>query len=278
MVRSASLAAFLAVVCLLIVVCPLLAGCQRQAEQPPVLVLAAASTKEAVEEAAAAYQKTHGEKVTVSVGASNTLARQIIEGAPADLFLSASPQWSRELQRQGLARQTRSLWGNRLVIAVPRDNPAQVRRPSDLLSEKVSRLALAGEQVPAGEYGQQALQKLGLLDKLAASGKIVRGHDVRATLSYIERGEAEAGIVYASDVLAAQSVRPRGAAAAGGAPPAKVEIACTFDESLHARIVYDAVLLKGGDQGPGGERFFRFLATAPARRIFERHGFIPLNR
>ena len=111
---------------------------------------------------------------------------------------------------------------NQLVIVVPSGNPGDVREPKDLLSDKVKKIALAGEKVPAGMYAEQALTKLDLLPQLTAAQKIVRGQDVRNTLSFVERGEAEAGIVYSTDVRIASGVTT----------------AHEFDASLHDEIVY----------------------------------------
>jgi molybdate transport system substrate-binding protein len=164
--------------------------------------------------------EAQGIEVVVSSGASNTLATQIIEGAPADLFLSASTEWADSLRSKGLAIEARNLLGNSLVIAVPGGNPAGVKSPGDLAGEAVKKLALAGENVPAGKYAEQALRSAGLGEQLKT--KIVRGQDVRMTLGFVERGEVEAGIVYATDVKLSRAV----------------ETAYRFDPGMHDPIVY----------------------------------------
>src|SRR4029077_11175574 len=135
-----------------------------------------------------------GTEVKVNPGPSSGLANQVIADAPVDLFLSASQQWADEVNKHDKAAAMTRLLTNKLVIAVPAANPGGVKEPKDLLSAAVKKIALAGEKVPAGIYADQALTKLKLLQPLESAGKIVRGQDVRSALSYVERGEAEAGI------------------------------------------------------------------------------------
>jgi len=237
-------------------------GCPgTQAPSRAVTVFVAASTRDAIEEIAAAFRKDEGLEVKVSPGPSNALATQIAEGAPADLFLSASGEWTESLKAKGLTLETRNLLGNRLVIAVPSGNPAGVKSPQDLRSPAVKKVALAGEKVPAGKYAEQALRSLGLYEPLSAENKIVRGQDVRVTLAYVERGEAEAGFVYSTDVAVSR----------------EVETAFRFDPRAHDPIVYPLVLLKAGESNEGARKLYAFLQTAGARAIFERYGFMVLE-
>ena len=124
---------------------------------------------------------------------------QISEGAPAQLFLSANEKWADFVKEKGLAQDTKVLLGNSLVIVVPQGNPAGVKQPKDLTNAQVKRIAVAGPTVPAGIYARQALKKLNIWDGLEENKKIISGENVRVTLTYVERGEAEAGIVYATD-------------------------------------------------------------------------------
>lgn len=235
----------------------LLIGCQAKPDGPqPLLLLAASSTGDAVTELAALYTQQHGVDVKVTPGGSNALANQIMAGTPGDLFLSAHEKWAQVVVDKGLSEATRPLLTNQLVIVVPKGNPAAITSPADLLSEKLERLALAGEKVPAGIYAEQALKHAGVLEALTASGRIVRGQDVRLTLGYVEAGEVQAGIVYASDVRASD----------------KVEIACTFPAEAHERVVYPLVLLKS-QQPAVAKAFYDWLASDEALAIFEKHGF-----
>ena len=235
------------------------AGGQTSSE--PVIVSAAASTKEVVETLAQQFQEQTRTDVKINTGPSNGLAAQVLAGAPADLFLSASQQWADEIQKGGQADAMVRLLTNRLVLVVPKGNPAHVHEPKDLLSAKVQKIALAGEKVPAGIYAAQALGKLGLLKQLQGDGKIVRGQDVRNALSYVDRGEAEAGIVYSTDVAAAPGS----------------EIVYEFDPSLHDEIVYVLVLLKHGGSLPSVRKFYDFLQLPECDAVYMKFGFQRLH-
>lgn len=228
-----------------------------------VLVLAAASTVDAVEEAAGLFAAREGVDVVVSAGPSSGLAGQILEGAPADVFVSASAEWAGVLRERGRAAEVADLLGNRLVIVVPAGNPAEVASPADLLGERVRWVALAGERVPAGVYGREALEHAGVYGALVEGGRIVRGGDVRMALAYVESGEAQAGVVYATDA--------REASGAG------VEVVFEVPSDCHERIVYPVVLVGRGERGTevsGPARaFFAFLQGDEAARVFQAHGF-----
>jgi molybdate transport system substrate-binding protein len=151
----------------------------------------------------------------------------------------------------------RPLLTNDLVLVVPKNNPAGIAGPNDLLSSKLTHLALAGEKVPCGIYGKEALVALKLYDPLSQAGKIARGEDVRGTLSYVERGEAEAGIVYSTDALAAPSVTT----------------VYTFDPKTYDKIVYPVVLLKSAPDAAAAKQFYDYLAGEEARAIFAKYQF-----
>lgn len=225
-------------------------------------ISAAASTRDVLEPLAAEFSREHTVKVKVNAGPSSGLAAQILQGAPADLFLSANRDWANRVDKEGHAQARADFLTNALVLVVPRGNRAEVHTPKDLLSEKVQRVALAGETVPAGQYADQALKKLELFDSLTELKKIVRGQDVRTTLSHVDRGEADAGIVYSTDLTAAPNV----------------EEVFRFDPASHDEIVYVLVLLKGGAAKPDAKAFFEFLQSPAAAPAFEKAGFQRLNR
>lgn len=236
-------------------------SCSSSQSPPTLVVSVAASTSDAVERLADQFHAQTGVGVKVNPGPSNGLATQILAGAPADLFLSASREWADKIDDAGHAAARVDLLTNRLVVVVPRGNPAGVKQPDDLSSATVKKLALAGENVPAGMYADQAIAKLGQLQPLLDAGRIVRGQDVRAVLGYVDRGEAEAGVVYASDALAATGV----------------ETACEFDPALHDRIVYVLVLLKHENESPNAREFYEFMQTPDAQQVFSKLGFVPLT-
>jgi molybdate transport system substrate-binding protein len=222
---------------------------------------AAASTKDAIESLTNDFTGFAHVKVHVNAGPSNALADQILSGAPADLFLSANQQWADEVAKGGQTAEAVRLLTNRLVIVVPEANPAQVRKPSDLLSDRVTKIALAAEHVPAGMYADQALANLGLMKELVERGKIARGHDVRSALSYVERGEAEAGIVYSSDVGMATGFKS----------------AHEFVPTLHDEIVYVLVLTKLGGTKQAARQLFEFLQSPAADATYAEFGFRRLH-
>jgi molybdate transport system substrate-binding protein len=152
------------------------------------------------------------------------------------------------------------LLGNTLVLVVPRGNPARVARPEDLAADAVRKLALAGPTVPAGIYARQALAHLHLLEPLEKEHKIAAGENVRVTLAYVERGEAEAGVVYGSDARITD----------------KVEVAFTFPASTHAPIVYPLVLLRAAEPNAGARRFYDYLQGPESATVFLKHGFTRL--
>jgi molybdate transport system substrate-binding protein len=208
------------------------------------------------------FQAIHPVKVNFNSGASNALATQIVHGAPVDLFLSASPKWSAHVTESGLAKKSIHLLSNRLVIVVPKGNPASVHLPVDLLNPSVQKVALAGESVPAGQYADQALSNLNLLDPLLEQGKIVRGQDFRTGLSYVERGETEAGIVYATDAALSEHVIT----------------VHEFDPRLHDEIVYVLVLLNRTENSEEAEKLLSFLESPLAAELFAQYAFQPISQ
>lgn len=228
---------------------------RNEAAQPALIASVAASATEAMEDLGEQFHEQTGIEVKSNAGPSNGLATQILEGAPADVFLSASRQWADQLEANNRAVARVDLLTNRLVAVVPAGNPANVHAPEDLKSSSVAKVALAGENVPAGAYADQALARLGLVE----ANKVVRAQDVRGALSYVERGEAEAGVVYATDVRAANGV----------------EAAFTFETSTHDEIVYVLVLV---GESEAARELFDFLQSDQADETFRGLGFTPLGQ
>jgi molybdate transport system substrate-binding protein len=238
-------------------------GDRPRAQTPPrerVLILAASSTQDALEAIARALDESGGPALTVSTGASNILAQQILAGAPADLFLPAHEQWARHMHDHGMADHASPLLGNALVLVTPTENPAGIYEPVDLLADHVRWVALAGEQVPAGVYGEQVLRAAEIYERLAGTGRIVRGQNVRFALAYVERGEVDAAVVYATD----------GAAA-------RVRTVYEWPAAAHDPILYPLVLLKHGAAKRAATQIHEFLLSPEAADIFRQHGFRPLS-
>ena len=229
-----------------------------------VLVFAAASLKNALDDIAAQWQRESGKKAAISYAASNTLIKQIEQGAPADIFISADLDWMDYGQQKGLIKpDTRSnLLGNRLVLVAPKDSnvSANIRPGFDLAALlKGGRLAMGNvDAVPAGKYGKAALEKLGAWDGI--KDKIAQAESVRAALLLVARGEAPLGVVYQTDAASDPTVK----------------IVGTFPENTHPPIIYPIALTKESTS-PDASAFLNFIRSPAARPIFERQGFTVLG-
>jgi molybdate transport system substrate-binding protein len=220
-------------------------------------VLAAASLREALTEAADAWRRLGHARPVHSFAASSALARQVRAGAPADLFASADEEWMDDLARANLlAPGTRAtLAGNRLVVVTARANLVRLTVATLARTLAAGPLAMADPAaVPAGRYGRAALERLGAWG--AVRGRVVRAENVRAALALVERGAAPYGVVYATDARASPSVR----------------IAGVFPASSHPPIRYPIARLRAS-RHPETEGFRRFLLSPQGRAIFARHGF-----
>lgn len=236
--------------CLLILGLALPVG-EQGPDGQTVTLFAAASAREVLQQVARTFEKQTGSKVVINAGPSSELARQIERGAGADLFLSADEAWADYLAEKNLVELRRDLLTNRLVVVVPADSSVRLHDLRDLAQPAIRRLALAGEVVPAGRYAREALQHGGVWDQVR--GRIVEGGDVRATLVYVARGEAEAGLVYATDVTG----------------EARVHIAFTVDSQLHRPIRYPLVLVKRQPIRDEARRFYDFLLSDSSARVFQ---------
>jgi molybdate transport system substrate-binding protein len=233
---------------------------------PPVL-FAAASLTEVIGKLEPRYREgTSTEAWSVSFGPSSGLARQILAGAPARLFLSADVKWAREVAKAQPRSKVATFLGNRMVLIVPASSDFQELSLAQLVDDRIQKIAIANpDGVPAGVTAKQVLERSGLWEKLQA--KLVPGDDVRQARAYVERGEAEAGIVYATDVPSSESV-----ASQTGASPAKVRVAAAIDTTLHDPIRYGFVLIDSDDVAAA--RLFDWLQTPPAHELFKASGFV----
>ncbi len=225
-----------------------------------VLVFAAASTRDALDEIVARFEQESGHDVTLSYAGSSALARQIQNGAPADVFLSASTDWMDVLDADNmLAEGSRhDLLGNTLVLIAhdPAAVPVDLTSDTDLaarLGDGYLAMALV-DAVPAGVYGKAALESLGLWEGISA--QVAQTDNVRAALALVSSGEAPFGVVYGSDAVADQSVT----------------VAATFPADSHPPITYPVAAIAGRDT-PAVEAFLTFLTADTARAVFEAQGF-----
>jgi molybdate transport system substrate-binding protein len=234
------------------------------AQSKDVLVFAAASLKNALDDVATQWQRETGKKAVISYAASNTLIRQIEQGAPADIFISADLDWMDYGQQKGLIKpETRSnLLGNRIVLVAPKDSNVSVTiQPGfDLVSLlKGGRLAMGSvDAVPAGKYGKAALEFLGVWDSV--KDKIAQAESVRAALILVSRGEAPLGIVYQTDAASDPAVK----------------IVGTFPENSHPPIIYPIALTKESTN-PDAQALLNYIRSPAARPAFERQGFTVLG-
>jgi molybdate transport system substrate-binding protein len=235
------------------------------AQTRPVLVFAAASLKTALDDIDAHYVNDTGKpKPAISYAASSTLAKQVEAGAPADIFISADLDWMDYLARRNLIQpQTRkTILGNRLVLVAPAATSGKVDiKPGFPLADLLhgGKLAMADTRaVPAGKYGQAALESLGVWAQV--SGSVAQAENVRAALALVARGEAPYGIVYATDAASEPGVK----------------IVGTFPENSHPPIVYPAALLKES-ANPEAAAFLAYMESAKATPLFEKQGFTVLK-
>jgi molybdate transport system substrate-binding protein len=232
-------------------------ACSRP-EAPALTIAVAASLQDAMGQLGPAFEQSHpGVRLSFNFGGSGMLAQQIEHGAPADVFLAAASKPMDELASQGVLWNDtrRDLLRNQIVLIVPAGN-AELNSFAGLAASSVKLIAL-GEpgSVPAGDYGRQALESMGLWQAL--QGKLVLAKDVRQVLTYVETGNVDAGIVYATDVGRSRAAR----------------IAAVAPESSHAPVTYPVAVLKDS-RNPGAARaFVAFLEGPRAASEFRRLGF-----
>ena len=240
-------------------------GAPVQAQSAGLTVFAAASLKNALDDAAARWTAAGHPAPRISYAGSNTLAQQIEQGAPADIFFSADEKWMDDVAKKGLIQpDTRvDLLGNQIVLIAPKDaaTPIDIYTGFDLAKALgAGRLAMANvDAVPAGIYGKAALEKLGAWN--GVKDHIAQAENVRAALAFVSRGEAPLGIVYATDAAADPTVK----------------IVGTFPADTHPPIIYPVAVIKGATSSDA-KPFLAFLRGPDAKAAFEKQGFTVINR
>ena len=235
----------------------------KAAEAPKPVELnisAAVSMKDALTEIQTNYLKKAPQvKLLYNLGASGSLQKQIEQGAPADIFISAAPKQMNELEAKNLVIKTtrKNLLENKLVLIVPKDSPLAISKLDDLQYDAVKQFSIGETKVvPAGQYAEQALKKLGVWEKIQS--KIVFAKDVRTVLTYVNTGNVDAGLVYKTDAAASK----------------KVKILATAPDGSHAPIIYPAAALSGTKNQKAAEEFLAYLAGPEGKSVFEKHGFV----
>ncbi len=226
-------------------------------------VFAAASMKNALDDVDASWTQSGGATVAASYASSSTVAKQIEQGAPADIFISADEKWMEYLVGKALVRQPRDLLGNALVLIAGKDDGTTIAiHPGFDLAGQLhgGRLAVGDpSNVPAGIYAKEALQKLGVWDSVES--RLAPAADVRAALVLVSRGEAPLGIVYETDAKIDPGVR----------------IAGLFPEDSHKPILYPVAIVSSSTN-PDAAKFLAYLETPAAKAIFTRYGFRVLDQ
>lgn len=237
-----------------------LPACAPAPGPTPVTVFAAASLQGSLDAVAARFTARTGRPVQVSYASTATLARQMLAGAPADVFIAADAAWMDTLVRAGAvdAASRIDVVGNRLVVVAPRNGLRRVTLSPEGLASALGdgRLAVAEtDAVPAGRYARQSLMALGLWDGVA--GRLAEADDVRGALAFVARGEAPLGIVYATDAKADRRVR----------------VVARLPAESHARITYPAARVASGN-ADGARAFLAWLRSPESRAQFARAGFV----
>lgn len=235
---------------------------KTEAEQVSLTISAAASLQDALNELKTIYAEQHPDvAITYNFAASGTLQKQIEEGAPADLFISAGKKQMDALAEKGLIvdASRKDLLGNELVLIAKNDST--LTEFDGLTDPGVAKISIGTpESVPAGKYAQEALTSLELWDKLQP--KLVLAKDVRQVLTYVETGNVDAGLVYRSDALMGKEIKVVAAAPA----------------ESHKPIVYPMAVINSTKHQPETEAFAAFLSGDEAARVFTEYGFKTINK
>ena len=237
-------------------------GCATDSQKRTELsVFAAISLTDALAEIGAAFTAENGVKVYYNFAASTTLQRQLEKGAPADVFISASPRQVVALETNGLleAESRQNLLTNRLVLVSDDESEISVETPTNLTAPEISRIAIGHPSiVPAGAYAKEALTHFGLWETLHS--KFIFGADVRATLAYVTSGNVDIAIVYKTDTTITHHVK----------------VLCQVPPEAYTPIIYPAAVMKNSPQKQLARKFITYLQSAEKGEIFEKHGFTVL--
>lgn len=230
-------------------------------EKVELTISAAASLQDAINEIKTAYEKENSNvKINLNFGASGALQQQISQGAPVDLFFSAAEDKFDKLVDENIIEKDKGidLIGNEIVLVVPKDSENQIQTFEDL--PKAEKIALGTpETVPAGQYGKETLENLGVWKD--SEEKVVYAKDVRQVLTYVETENVDAGIVYKTDALTSE----------------KVKITATASKDTHTPIIYPVGVIKESSHLEAANAFYEYLQTEKAMKIFVNYGFADIN-
>lgn len=235
-------------------------GCSQNLGQKPdasITVSAAASLKEAMEEIKTKVKEEKGIELTLILSSSGTLQKQIEEGAPTDIFISAGQKQMNTLESERLIDKDsrKDLLTNKLALVVSNDYKEKINTVEDLANNDIKISIGDVNTVPAGQYAKESLISLNIWDKI--NNTIVYGKDVKQVLTYVENGDVAAGIVYRSDAITLKNSF----------------ILSTFDEKSHSPIVYPAAIVSASKDKASAKIFMDYLNANEAKLIFEKYGF-----
>lgn len=260
--KKSAIATFLKFIAIL--GCLLLIGCSQNTNNSSInlTVSAAASLKDVMGEIKPIYeqQKTNV-SLTLNLASSGSLRQQIEQGAPVDLFISASASHINMLEEKGLIidENRRDLLKNQMVLIVPQENTASVNTFEDLTKDAISKISIGEpKSVPAGKYAKEVLTSLGIYE--AVESKIVFAKNVRQIVNYVATGNVDAGIVYQTDTNTSDAVK----------------IVANAPEKSHTPVVYPIVIIKDSKNIEAAQKLEEFLFTPEAKAVFEKYGFIPI--
>ena len=271
--RMVKYGAFLALAVLLVLTLSSFGGAGRKTERTELVVFAAASMQETLEEIGADYTARHQDvSIVFNFDSSGTLKTQIQEGADCDIFISAGQKQMDQLDAAAntegldfvLEGSRVDLLENKVALAVPDGNPGGINSYSDLksaLEAGTVLMAMGNSDVPVGQYTQKILNGFGLdEDALAASGTVTYGSNVKEVTTQIAEGVVDCGVIYATDAFSAG-----------------LTVVDTATEAMCGRVIYPAAILNGSRHQEAAEDFFRYLRSAEAGQVLERVGFTPLG-
>ena len=220
-------------------------------------IFAASSLTNVLPEVVEAWKKEEAQSTVFNFESSGKLAKQIELNAPANLFFSADKNWINKLKKKKIfnENETKNILSNRLIIIVHKNQSKIFQTPSFLKEAWVKHIALANENVPAGKYGREALEKNKLLSLV--QGKIISGENVREALAWVSKKEAEAGIVFYTDSLIQN----------------KIKVAYQFKKTDHSPIIYSLGVIAKSTNLKKAQDFFSFCQTKKAQNIFQKAGF-----
>lgn len=256
---KAVLLSFLVAVVLIVSVTFRQSPLPASSEPSALLVAAAASMQQALQEIKPLYERSGvNRQVNYNFGSSGVLQQQIEQGAPIDIFISAASKQMDKLEQQNLLvpKTRKNLLTNILVLISPKPTQLKLTNFRQLVKPEIQRIAIGEPRsVPVGQYAIEVFKNLGILERVKS--KLVLGNNVKAVLASVETGDADAGIVYVSDAKSSN----------------KVVVSAIANAKLHAPIVYPIAILKSSKALESAKKYVEFLQTTPVQIVFKKYGF-----